>query len=148
MSSATSGSNWRKERGAEGIWTLWFDQPGRSQNVVDPGALAELEAHLADAEADVAVQSLVIRSAKAEGFCAGVDLRTIWSCTTAADVEAFVRRGLAVFERLSVLAVPTVAVIHGACLGAGLELALACRRRVALASAAPCSLPRPRSISD
>ena len=38
---------------------------------------------------------------------------------------------------------PTVAVIHGACLGAGLELVLACRRRVALASAAPIQFGMP-----
>jgi 3-hydroxyacyl-CoA dehydrogenase/enoyl-CoA hydratase/3-hydroxybutyryl-CoA epimerase len=122
---------------------LWFDQPGRSQNVIDPDALDELETHLGEAESDRAVQSLVIRSAKAEGFCAGVDLRTIWSCRTAADVEAFVGRGAAVLERLCGLGVPTIAVIHGACLGAGLELVLACRRRVALASAAPLQLATP-----
>ncbi len=143
MSSATSGSIWRSERGADGVFTLWFDQPGRSQNVLDPRAFDELETRLAESEADGEVQSLVIRSAKPEGFCAGVDLRTIWSCRGAADVEAFVRRGLAVFERLSGLAVPTVAVIHGACLGAGLELALACRRRIALASAAPLQIGTP-----
>jgi len=143
MSSATSGSIWRWERGADGVWTLWFDQPGRSQNVLDPAALDELEARLVEAEAESAVRSLVIRSAKAEGFCAGVDLQTIWSCRTAADVEMFVGRGLAVFEILSRLAVPSIAVIHGACLGGGLELALACRRRVALASAAPVQMGTP-----
>ena len=53
------------------------------------------------------------------------------------------RRGLAVLDHLSALAVPTLAVIHGACLGGGLELALACRRRVALASAAPIQVGMP-----
>jgi len=143
MSSATSGSIWRWERGEDGVWTLWFDQPGRSQNVLDPAALDELETRLAEAEGEHALQSLVIRSAKAKGFCAGADLGTILSCRTAADVETFVRRGLAVFDRLSGLAVPTVAVIHGVCLGGGLELALACRRRVALASDEPLQIGTP-----
>jgi len=143
MSSATSGSIWRWERGGDGVWTLWFDQPGRSQNVLDPAALDELEIRLAEAEGEHALQSLVIRSAKAKGFCAGADLGTILACRRAADVEAFIRRGLAVFDRLSGLAVPTVAVIHGVCLGGGLELALACRRRVALASGEPLQLGTP-----
>src|SRR5262249_11133073 len=62
---------------------------------------------------------------------------------SAAEVEEFIRRGIVVFDRLSSLAVPTVAVVHGACLGGGLELALACRRRVALASAAPLQIGTP-----
>jgi 3-hydroxyacyl-CoA dehydrogenase/enoyl-CoA hydratase/3-hydroxybutyryl-CoA epimerase len=143
MSSAALESIWRWERGAGGIWTLWFDQPGRSQNILDPAALDELQTRLAEAEADRALQALVIRSAKAEGFCAGVDLRAITSCRRAADVEALVHRGWAVFEPLSGLAVPTVAVIHGVCLGGGLELALACRRRIAVASAAPLQMGTP-----
>jgi len=143
MSSATSGSIWRWERGGDGVWTLWFDQPGRSQNVLDPAALDELEIRLAEAEGEHALQALGVRSAKAKGFCAGADLGTILACRRAADVEAFIRRGLAVFDRLSGLAVPTVAVIHGVCLGGGLELALACRRRVALASGEPLQLGTP-----
>jgi len=143
MSSETSGSIWRWERTPDGVWTLWFDQPGRSQNVLDPAALDELETRLVEAEGEYALQSLVIRSAKPKGFCAGVDLRTILSCGTAADVETYVRRGLAVFDRLSGFPVPTVAVIHGVCFGGGLELALACRRRIALASAAPIQIGTP-----
>ena len=61
------------------------------------------------------------------------------------ELEAyFLSRGLTVFDRLAGLKVPTVAVVHGVCLGGGLELALACRFRVALASGhpAPARLPR------
>ena len=65
------------------------------------------------------------------------------SCTSAAEVEAFVSKGQAVFDRLAALAIPSVAVVHGACLGGGLELALACKRRVALASAAALQIGTP-----
>jgi 3-hydroxyacyl-CoA dehydrogenase/enoyl-CoA hydratase/3-hydroxybutyryl-CoA epimerase len=143
MSLAGSGSSWRWERGQEGVWTLWFDQAHRSQNVLDRAALDELETGLLEVERQPELKSLVIRSAKAKGFCAGVDLKAILACRTAAEVETYVGRGLAVFDRLSALAVPSVAVIHGACLGGGLELALACRRRVALASAAPLQIGTP-----
>ena len=85
----------------------------------------------------------MIKSAKPAGFCAGADLQTILSCRTPEECQAFVTHGLRVLEHLSSLSVPTVAVIHGSCLGAGLELALACRRRVALASTAPIQVGVP-----
>jgi 3-hydroxyacyl-CoA dehydrogenase/enoyl-CoA hydratase/3-hydroxybutyryl-CoA epimerase len=143
MSSGSSEASWRWERGLGAVWTLWFDQPGRSHNLLDPSTLDELEARLVDVEGDSSVKGLMIKSAKPGGFCAGADLKTILACTTAAEVEAFVVRGLAVLDRLSRLAVPTVAVVHGVCLGGGLELALACRRRVALASSAPVQVGNP-----
>jgi enoyl-CoA hydratase/carnithine racemase len=143
MSSATSDSTWRWERGAGAVWTLWFDQPGRSDNILDPSTLDELEARLIEVEGDSSVKGLVIRSAKTGGFCAGTDFETILTCTTAESVEVFVVRGLAIFDRLARLPMPTVAVVHGVCLGGGLELALACRRRVALASSAPLQVGTP-----
>ena len=143
MSHATPEAIWRWEEGPDGIRTLWFDQPGRSQNVLDESALDELDARLIEVDNDGSARGLVIRSAKPAGFCAGADLKKVLSFHTASEAEAFVRHGLAVFDHLSALAVPTLAVIHGACLGGGLELALACRRRVALASAAPIQVGMP-----
>jgi enoyl-CoA hydratase/carnithine racemase len=143
MSSAASESSWRWERGPGAVWTLWFDQPGQSHNLLDPCTLDELEARLVEAEGDSSITGLVIRSAKPGGFCAGADLKTILACSTDAEVEAFVVRGLAVLDHLSGLKLPTVAVVHGVCLGGGLELALACRRRVALASPAPLQVGTP-----
>jgi enoyl-CoA hydratase/carnithine racemase len=143
MSLAPAESSWRWEHSLDAVWTLWFDQPGRTHNVLDPSTLDELEARLVDVEGDSSVKGLVIKSAKPGGFCAGADLKTILACTTAAEVEAFVVRGLAVLDHLSQLAVPTVAVVHGVCLGGGLELALACRRRVAQASPAPLQVGTP-----
>ena len=143
MSHATTEAIWRWEEGADGIRTLWFDQPGRSQNVLDDSALDELDARLVELDNDGSARGLVIRSAKAAGFCAGADLKKFLSFRTSSEVEAFVRHGLAVFDHLSSLAVPTLAVIHGACLGGGLELALACRRRVAMASGVPIQVGMP-----
>jgi enoyl-CoA hydratase/carnithine racemase len=143
MSHATTTVTWRKEEGPDGIRTLWFDQPGRSQNVVDERVLDELEARLVEVEKEGSVRGLVLRSAKPAGFCAGADLKRVLSLQSPAEAEAFLRRGLAVLDHLSALTVPTLAVIHGACLGGGLELALACRRRVALASAAPIQVGMP-----
>jgi 3-hydroxyacyl-CoA dehydrogenase/enoyl-CoA hydratase/3-hydroxybutyryl-CoA epimerase len=125
------------EPGEEGISTLWFDQPGRSHNVLSPAAIDELDQRLGELEAGPGTRGLVIRSAKAAGFCAGADLKVMLSCTTRESLLAYFERGNSVLDRLAASRVPTLAVLHGACLGGGLELALACRRRVALASAIP-----------
>ena len=46
MSSPASGASWRVESDDRGVRTLWFDQPGRSYNVLDRPAIDELESHL------------------------------------------------------------------------------------------------------
>ncbi len=143
MSSPTPQTSWRHERDDRGVWTLWFDQPGRSYNVLDRPAIDELESHLAEAEADPSIAGFTLRGGKPGGFCAGADLKTVLACRTKAEVEQLLRRGLTVLDRLSSVRFPTLAVIHGVCLGGGLELALACRRRVALASAEPLQVGLP-----
>jgi enoyl-CoA hydratase/carnithine racemase len=143
MSSSASAPSWRWETAGDGLRTLWFDRPGRSINVLDGSTLDELEARIAAVECDSSIRGVLIRSAKPAGFCAGADLKALLAFQSADEVEAFCRHGLAVFERLAALAVPTVAFIHGACLGGGLELALACRRRVAMASAVPLQVGTP-----
>jgi 3-hydroxyacyl-CoA dehydrogenase/enoyl-CoA hydratase/3-hydroxybutyryl-CoA epimerase len=143
MSSQPAGTSWRCEHDARGVWTLWFDQSEHSQNVLNRTAFEELDSQLDKAQADSSTTGLVIRSGRPEGFCAGADLRTILAYPTTAQVEDLLVRGLAVFDRLASLPFPTAAVIHGLCLGGGLELALACRWRVALASAAPLQIGLP-----
>jgi 3-hydroxyacyl-CoA dehydrogenase/enoyl-CoA hydratase/3-hydroxybutyryl-CoA epimerase len=143
MSALESQTTWRPEAGPGGITTLWFDTPGRPQNVLGPAAWNGLEERLAVLEADSSLRGVLIRSAKPAGFCAGADLKTILACTSVAELEAFLRRGLDVLDRLAALPVATVAIVHGVCLGGGLELALACRRRVALASSATLQMGSP-----
>jgi len=143
MSSANSPAAWRWERGALGISTLWFDQPGRSHNVLSRDALDELEGRLDEAESDRGMRGFVIRSGKPAGFCAGADLKTVLACPNRGSLADYFRRGNAILHRLAGLQVCTVAVLHGICLGGGLELALACQRRVALASAVPLQAGSP-----
>jgi enoyl-CoA hydratase/carnithine racemase len=143
MASPMTDSAWRLDRGATGTATLWFDQAGRDENVLDLGALDQLDEALCEVEADASIQGLVLRSAKPAGFCAGADLKAVLSFQSRADVDHFLNRGWAVLGHLSALAKPTAAVIHGLCSGGGLELALACRRRVALASNVPIQIGAP-----
>lgn len=143
MTDGLSGRSWRVDRSDDGLWTLWFDCPGRTYNVLDPPAFEDLDGCLADLEGEDSLRGLLVRSDKTSGFCAGADLRTIRACSSLAELRGYLDRGLAVLDRLTRLEVPTTAVIHGVCLGGGLELALACRFRVALASNIPLQLGCP-----
>ena len=96
--------------------------------------LTELDDVLGKIERD-RPRGLVIRSAKPGGFIAGADIGEFRGVTDAAQVEALLTRGHAVLDRLDRLPLPTVAVIHGYCLGGGLEVALACDYRIAIEDA-------------
>jgi enoyl-CoA hydratase/carnithine racemase len=143
MTDGLPQKSWRLDRNDGGLWTLWFDSPGRSHNVLDPAAFEDLDGCLSELEQESSVRGLLIRSDKPSGFCAGADLKTIQAYPSASELESYFRRGLAVLDRLTRLKVPTAAVVHGVCLGGGLELALACRFRVALASSIPLQLGCP-----
>jgi 3-hydroxyacyl-CoA dehydrogenase/enoyl-CoA hydratase/3-hydroxybutyryl-CoA epimerase len=75
---------------------------------------------------------LVIRSAKKSGFIAGADVNEFRGASDTGAVETAIARAHAVIDRLEALRVPSVAVIHGFCLGGGLEVALACQSRIAI----------------
>ncbi|MEQ9257640.1 MAG: 3-hydroxyacyl-CoA dehydrogenase NAD-binding domain-containing protein [Roseovarius sp.] len=125
--------HWRAARDDEGFAWLLLDRPDSSVNTVSDETLEGLEAQLDALEADPP-RALVLRSAKPGGFAMGADINAL-AGLSAAEAEALLKRGHAVFDRLEALDVPTIAVIHGAALGGGLELALACSRRIAIAGA-------------
>lgn len=93
---------------------------------IDQG-LEEVERHIADGS----VIALVVRSGRPGTFLAGVDLDEIMQLRHEADALEHSRLGQRVLRRLERLPVPSVAAIDGACVGAGLELALACAYRIA-----------------
>ncbi len=112
------------------IARIQFDRPGSSANVFDRPALEELDQALARVEADAALRGLVLSSAKPSIFIAGADLDSL-ATADAAQMRDLILLGQRVFNRLADLSVTTVAAIHGACVGGGCELALACDWRVA-----------------
>src|SRR5215470_949517 len=126
-----SARSWKLERDAEGIAWLTLDKPGTSANVLSGGVLLELNELLGALEQE-RPRGIVVVSAKKSGFVAGADIKEFTAVGDEADGYALIRRGQQVINRLAALPCPSVAAIHGFALGGGLELALACRYRVAV----------------
>jgi 3-hydroxyacyl-CoA dehydrogenase / enoyl-CoA hydratase / 3-hydroxybutyryl-CoA epimerase len=127
----TSPSAWRMERDADGIVWLIADKPGTSTNVLSSHVLRELNG-LLDEIASAVPKGVVVLSAKKSGFIAGADIKEFTGITSAESGYRLIHAGQQVFDRLESLPCPTVAAVHGFALGGGLELALACRYRVAV----------------
>ena len=126
--------NFKLTRDADGVAWLLFDREGTSANTLSADLLEELDKILSELESQRPT-GLVIRSAKTSGFIAGADVNAFRGATDVTAVETEIGRAHAVIDRLETLRVPSVAVIHGFCLGGGLEVALACQMRIAIEDA-------------
>ena len=126
--------HFRLNRDADGVAWLLFDREGSSANTLSADVIGELDRVLAELE-EQRPTGLVIRSAKTSGFIAGADVNEFRGASDPKLVEEEIGRAHAVIDRLEALRVPTVAVIHGFCLGGGLEVALACQMRIAISGA-------------
>jgi 3-hydroxyacyl-CoA dehydrogenase/enoyl-CoA hydratase/3-hydroxybutyryl-CoA epimerase len=109
---------------------LTFDRLGSSANIFDRATLEELAKHIEAIAADGQLSGVVLCTAKPAIFVAGADLNAIASLREG-ELDEFIGLGQRVFSALASLKVPTVAAIHGACVGGGYEVTLACDYRVA-----------------
>ena len=123
--------HWRLESDANGIGWLCFDRQGAGANTLSAETMAELETCL-DALEKSGLKGLVIHSGKARGFIAGADINEFPALDSEARAYAVTRQGQHILARLEALPFPSVAVLNGFALGGGLELALACTRRLAI----------------
>jgi 3-hydroxyacyl-CoA dehydrogenase/enoyl-CoA hydratase/3-hydroxybutyryl-CoA epimerase len=123
--------NFKLTRDADGIAWLLFDREGASTNTLSADVMEELDKILGDLETQRPA-GLVIRSAKKSGFIAGADVNEFRGASDPQAVETAISRAHAIIDRLEALRIPSVAVIHGFCLGGGLEVALACQMRIAI----------------
>ena len=125
--------HWRLEPRDDGVLVVAFDRADTSVNTFSQEVLLELGALLERVSIDPP-KGLVLRSAKS-AFAAGADLKALQVLDQRGQVGDFIQLGQQVFQRLAELPCPTVAAIHGFCMGGGTEVSLACRYRVAATDA-------------
>ena len=110
-----------------GIAIVTFDTPHDAVNKISKAIGWELEDLLQRLEADEVVKAIVLRSGKPDIFIAGADIEEFVGAALGRGSDALSKDGQVLMQRVADSAKPVVAAIHGACLGGGLELALACR---------------------
>ncbi|MCC5968936.1 MAG: enoyl-CoA hydratase/isomerase family protein [Pararhodobacter sp.] len=138
---ALGDGHWRYAQDDDGIGWLVLDCENASVNTISGAVLRQLDSHLQQVETALP-RALVIRSGKAVGFAAGADIDGLAGMEPEAT-EALLSEAHGVLDRLQGLSCPTIAIVHGAALGAGFELALACDYRIAV-NGASFGLPEVR----
>jgi 3-hydroxyacyl-CoA dehydrogenase/enoyl-CoA hydratase/3-hydroxybutyryl-CoA epimerase len=113
------------------IAVVTIDLPGEPVNKVTAGLRADFAELFDHIEHEGGARGVVLASGKSDTWIAGADIDEFLTMKGAEDAEALSRTGQALLARLEALKIPVVAAIHGACLGGGLETALACRYRIA-----------------
>ncbi|MBK9019546.1 MAG: enoyl-CoA hydratase/isomerase family protein [Sulfuritalea sp.] len=115
---------------AEGIATVEFDYPGKSQNILNAGSMGAYADAMQKALADPAVKGIVVASAKKD-FIAGGDLGEMAGSTDAAAFHAAIVGWHKLLRGIELGGKPVAAALNGTTLGGGLEVALGCHYRVA-----------------
>jgi 3-hydroxyacyl-CoA dehydrogenase/enoyl-CoA hydratase/3-hydroxybutyryl-CoA epimerase len=114
----------------DNVAVVTIDAPGEKMNTLKAEFGAEVRAILKQVRENKALRGLVFISAKPDNFIAGADINMIASAPNAQAAEDLARQGQQIMAEIHALSIPAIAAIHGACLGGGLELALACHGRV------------------
>jgi 3-hydroxyacyl-CoA dehydrogenase/enoyl-CoA hydratase/3-hydroxybutyryl-CoA epimerase len=123
-------AHWQADRRPDGILVLTLDRADQGVNALSRAVLDELEAMLERIAMELP-KGVVIRSGKDAGFIPGADIKSFEEIAAKGHIEDWIRRGQLVFQKLAELRCPTVAAIHGHCMGGGTEISLACRYRIA-----------------
>ena len=128
-----TSKHWNVETDSDGIAWLRLDRAESSANTLSKEVLLELNG-IVDSLLAKPPKGAVIYSGKASGFIMGADINEIAGISDAEEAYELVRLGQQFFDRIEALPFPTVAAINGFCMGGGLELAMACKYRLGLAS--------------
>ena len=136
----TKYKNWKINHDENDIAWLHLDVPKSSANILNEKVITEL-GDIVDKYLENTPTGIVILSDKESGFIAGADINEF---TTFENEEAAlinINRAHSIFNNIEKLKCPTVALIHGFCLGGGMELSLACRYRIAEEDSSRLGLP-------
>jgi len=121
--------HWKLAVDGDNLAWLGFDRAGTATNTLSSEALREL-GQVADHLRSMPPRGLAILSVKDNGFAAGADIEEFTRLEDADEAIAFTVLGNEVFDKVAALPFPTLALVHGFCMGGGTELALACTYRV------------------
>lgn len=124
------------------ICVLTFDRPDSAANIFDKATLVDLNNHINFILCNSSLKGVVITSAKKSIFVAGADLTQLSKAKTPDELRDMIELGQSVFNRLAMINIPSVAAIHGACVGGGYEVCLACDYRIASPTRSPRSACR------
>ncbi|QMI05968.1 fatty acid oxidation complex subunit alpha FadJ [Citrobacter sp. RHB25-C09] len=114
----------------DNVAVISVDVPGEKMNTLKAEFASQVRVILKQIRENKALHGVVIISAKPDNFIAGADINMIGQCKSAQEAETLARQGQQLMAEINALPIPVVAAIHGACMGGGLELALACHARV------------------
>ncbi|WBM71824.1 fatty acid oxidation complex subunit alpha FadJ [Buttiauxella sp. WJP83] len=114
----------------DNIAVVTIDVPGEKMNTLKASFGPEVHGIIKQIRDNSALQGVIFISGKPDNFIAGADINMIANCQTALEAQTLAHQGQQIMAEIAALPIPVVAAIHGACLGGGLELALACHARV------------------
>jgi enoyl-CoA hydratase/carnithine racemase len=115
------------------VWRITLSRP-EARNAVSAPMLGEMGRALADAAADASARAVVL-AGEGSDFCAGADLGELETATDGAEGAHYGSELEDVLEAIGVHPLPVIAEIHGAALGAGCQIAVACDLAVAASDA-------------
>ncbi len=115
---------------SNGVATIWLDQKGEKINKISPEVINLFDGLAKTLEADNEIKAAVLISRKKD-FIAGADIDAFLEVKKPGDFKPITEKGHQILNSMATSSKPIVAAIHGACLGAGLEIALACHARIA-----------------
>ena len=123
-------NHWKTSLDDSGIVTLTLDRANSSVNAISRAVLDEL-GQIVERLAIEKPTGVIIHSAKSNGFAVGADIKEFVEYAKHGTVQENIENGQRVYQALASLPCPTVAAVHGACMGGGTEMILACRQRIA-----------------
>ncbi len=135
--------NWIMTIDEEKIAWLYFDNENNKVNILRTAVVKELD-EILDTFKNKPPRALIILSKKEAGFCVGADIHEFSPDSDLSLIREYVAYGQGVMQKLADLPFPTLALVHGLCLGGGLELSLACHYRIAQLDSAQMGLPEVR----
>jgi 3-hydroxyacyl-CoA dehydrogenase/enoyl-CoA hydratase/3-hydroxybutyryl-CoA epimerase len=124
-------NHWKTSESEDGIVVLALDRADSSVNAISRAMMDEL-GQIIERLAIERPSGVIIRSAKPSGFAVGADIHAFVEYAKNDTVQENIEHGQRVYESLARLPCPTVAAVHGVCMGGGTELILACRQRIAV----------------